>query len=112
MSTHKHFDKICCVVLAATLLLTVLFVNGGRFGIPISSAAMGYAGRLFDASSVHTVDIVMDDWEGFLSTCTNEEYAACTIIIDGESYKNVGIRAKGNTSLTQVSAYGDRKSVV
>ncbi len=107
MSTHKHFDKICCVVLAATLLLTALFVNGKHFGIQISSAAMGYAGRLFNASSVHTVDIVMDDWDDFISTCTNEEYAACTVIIDGESYKNVGIRAKGNTSLTQVSAYGN-----
>ncbi len=107
MSTHKHFDKICCVVLAATLLLTALFVNGKHFGIQISSAAMGYAGRLFNTSSVHTVDIVMDDWDDFISTCTNEEYAACTVIIDGEAYKNVGIRAKGNTSLTQVSAYGN-----
>lgn len=25
MSTHKHFDKICYVVLALTLLLTVFF---------------------------------------------------------------------------------------
>ncbi len=107
MSTHKHFDKICCVVLAATLLLTALFVNGKHFGIQISSSAMGYAGRLFNTSSVHTVDIVMDDWDDFISTCTNEEYAACTVIIDGEAYKNVGIRAKGNTSLTQVSAYGN-----
>ncbi|MCI9004280.1 MAG: spore coat protein CotH [Lachnospiraceae bacterium] len=107
MSTHKHFDKICCVVLAATLLLTALFLNGKHFGVQVSSAAMGYAGRLFNTSSVHTVDIVMDDWDDFISTCTNEEYAACTIIIDGESYKNVGIRAKGNTSLTQVSAYGN-----
>ena len=28
-------------------------------------------------------------------------------MIDGEAYKNVAIRAKGNTSLTQVASYGN-----
>ena len=58
--------------------------------------------RLFDTAAVHTIDIVMDDWEGFLDTCTNEEYALCDLVIDNEACKNVGIRAKGNTSLTPV----------
>ena len=35
MSTHKHFDKICVVVLALTLLLTVLFMNGQKLGIEV-----------------------------------------------------------------------------
>ena len=107
MSTHKHFDKICCVVLAATLLLTVLFINAGKLGIKTASAAMGYESRLFDTSSVHRIDIIMDDWDSFLEGCTDEEYSPCAVSIDGEAYKNVGIRAKGNTSLTQVSAYGN-----
>ena len=62
---------------------------------------------VIDTSVVHTIDIVMDDWDGFLDTCTNEEYTICTVVIDNESYKNVGIRAKGNTSLTQVASYGN-----
>ena len=62
---------------------------------------------VIDTSAVHTIDIVMDDWDGFLDTCTNEEYTICTVVIDNESYKNVGIRAKGNTSLTQVASYGN-----
>lgn len=33
-----------------------------------------------------------------------EEYSACSVVIDGESYKNVGIRGKGNTSLSSVAA--------
>lgn len=28
---------------------------------------------VIDTSAVHTIDIVMDDWDGFLDTCTNEE---------------------------------------
>ncbi len=62
---------------------------------------------VIDTSAVHTIDIVMDDWDDFLDTCTNEEYTICTVVIDNESYKNVGIRAKGNTSLTQVASYGN-----
>ena len=33
MSTHRNLDTICVVVLALTLLLTILFMNGSRLGI-------------------------------------------------------------------------------
>lgn len=109
MSTHKHIDKICCVVLAFTLLITILFMNAESFEIQKVSAMAEYESHLFDTSYVHTIDIVMDDWDSFLGTCKNEEYADCTVVIDGEVYKNVAIRAKGNTSLTQVEAYGNNR---
>lgn len=107
MSTHKHFDKICCVVLAVSLLLTVLFMNAESFGIPKASAVMGYEKKLFDASTVHTIDIVMDDWDEFIANCKSEEYYTCSVVIDNDAYKNVAIRGKGNTSLTQVESYGN-----
>ncbi len=107
MSTHRHIDKICCVILVLTLLSTLLFVNAGRFGVQKASAVMGYEEKLFDTSSVHTVNIIMDDWDAFLEGCQDEEYETCTVVIDNEAYKNVAIRAKGNTSLTQVASYGN-----
>ncbi len=111
MSTHKSIDRICAAVFALTLLLTVLFVNGEALGLQPASRTQGYEARLFDTARVHTIDIVMDGWEDFIETCENEEYAACAAVIDGEAYKNVGIRAKGNTSLSTVSALGsDRYS--
>ena len=109
MSTHKHFDRICCVVLVFTLLLTVFFVNAESFGIKKEAYTSGYENRLFDASCVHTVDIVMDNWDEFLANCKNEEYYSCSVVIDNEAYKNVAIRAKGNTSLTQVESYGNNR---
>ena len=42
MSTHKHIEKICCVVLALTLILTVLFMCGEALGIEVSARSMGY----------------------------------------------------------------------
>ena len=38
MSTHKHIDLICVIVLVLTLILTVLFINGERFGLRPMSA--------------------------------------------------------------------------
>ncbi len=109
MSTHKHIDRICCAALVLVLLITVLFVNAEKFGVESVHAEAGYETRLFDTSSIHTIDIVMDEWENFLETCENEEYSACSVVIDGEAYKNVGIRAKGNTSLSSVAAYGNNR---
>ena len=103
MSTHKHIDKICCVVLALTLIITVLFMNGEKIGIQKALSVMKYESTLFDTSKVHTIDIVMDDWEEFTDNCRSEEYYDCTVVIDNEAFKNVAIRGKGNTSLSSVT---------
>ena len=105
MSTHKNIDKICGIVVVFALLLTVAFIHAESFGVQAASRELGYESRLFDTSTVHTIDIVMEDWEEFLATCTDEEYVLCSVVIDGETYENVAIRAKGNTSLTQAAAY-------
>lgn len=109
MLKSRRIDQICCVVLAVTLLITVLFMNGGRLGVAALSRSIGYEDRLFDQSRVHTIDIVTDDWEGFLESCTDEEYILCDLVIDGESLRNVGLRAKGNSSLTSVAGYGSSR---
>ena len=109
MSTSKHIDKICCIAIVAALILTIVFVNAGQLGVQAMSSAVGYASRLFDTSTVHTIDIVMDDWDSFIENCSDEEYTDCTVIIDGEAYRNVGLRAKGNTSLTSVKSYGNNR---
>ena len=108
MSTHRNIDKICCVVLTFVLVVTLLFMNGERLGIEAVSA-MQYEASLFDHSRVHTIDIEMDDWDAFLESCEDEEYEECSVTIDGETYSNVGIRAKGNTSLSSVKAYGNNR---
>ena len=103
MSTHKHIDKICCVAVAFALVITVLFMNGKSLGIVSAGKSLGYENRLFATDRVHTIDIVINDWESFIETCENEEYSMCSVVIDGENYSNIGIRAKGNTSLSNVS---------
>ena len=104
MSGSKHFDKIAWTVTAIILVVTILFMNGGVLGLEAMAHTMGYENRLFDNTKVHTIDIVMDDWDEFIANATSEEYYTAAMVIDGEAYKNVGIRGKGNTSLSTVSS--------
>ncbi len=109
MSTSKHFDKIAWAVTALILVITILFMNGAALGIEVMAHTMGYENRLFDNTRVHTIDIVMNNWEEFIANATSEQYYAANVVIDGEAYKNVGIRGKGNTSLSTVSSLGSER---
>lgn len=104
MSAHKSIDKICVIITALTLVTAVVFCCFAATCGAVTVRAIGYENRIFDRSKVHTIDIVMNDWDSFIETCENEEYAACHLVIDGEAVKNVGIRAKGNTSLSSVKS--------
>jgi len=104
MSGSKHFNKIAWMITALMLVVTMMFMNGSSFGIEAMAHTMGYENRLFDNTKVHTIDIVMDDWGAFIDSAVSEEYYSAALVIDGEAYKNVGIRGKGNTSLSTVSS--------
>ena len=106
MLKHKYIDLICIGIAVLALVATVLFMNGKAIGLAPASAVPGYETRLFDSARVHTVDIVMDDWQGFLDEATAEEYSPCTVVIDGESFANVGLRVKGNNSRRLTEQYG------
>ena len=104
MSGSKRFDTIAWAGTALILVVTLLFMNGGSLGLEATAHTMGYENRLFDNTKVHTIEIVMDDWDGFLASAASEEYQTAALVIDGEAYKSVGIRGKGNTSLSTVSS--------
>ena len=109
MSGSKHFEKIAWAVTALMLVVTVLFMNGTAFGIEAMAHTMGYENRLFDNTRVHTLDIVMNNWDEFIKNATSEEYYTANLVIDGEAFRNVAIRGKGNTSLSSVFSLGSQR---
>jgi len=106
----KHFDTLVIVLLIAAVVFTAV---GGYYasatasssGSSSSSTTSKYATTIFDKDKVMEVNIQMSDsdWNTLIDNATSEEYQACDITINGTTYKNVGIRCKGNTSLTQVA---------
>lgn len=109
MSGSKHFDKIAWTVTAFILIISILFMNGAGLGLEAKARTMGYEERLFDNTKVHSIDIVMDNWDEFIKNAQSEEYYTSAVIIDGEAYKNVAIRGKGNTSLSNVASMNSQR---
>ena len=106
MSTSKHLEKICIIVTAFAVLLTIVFMNGKRFGIESISGANGYEDRLFDTSYVHEIDIVMNDFDVMCAKADKTWYD-CDAVIDGEKFSNISIRIKGNAG--EVQSLGSNK---
>ena len=114
MSTSKYVDAICIAGIVIALAIVVAALFAAQSGLTASAndgKDMEYEQTLFDDSIVHTLSIQIEDWEGFLDTCEDEEYVPCNVVIDSEEVQVVGLRAKGNTSLSTVSSLGsDRYS--
>ncbi|MSS63581.1 CotH kinase family protein [Velocimicrobium porci] len=108
MIKGKLFDKIAviCIVIAliAASFCTYSFYQTRE--TETSGVAKDYEASLFDDTKVMSVNIRMDEknWNEMLENATKEEYYSCDVEINGTTYKNVGIRPKGNTSLTQIAS--------
>lgn len=109
MSESKYFHSIALWVTACCLCATLLLMNASLFGLEASARTMGYENRLFDSSKVHSLDIVSEDWDELIENAAEEEYYVANLVIDGEAFSCVGIRAKGNTSLSTVTELGSER---
>lgn len=99
MVSGKWMNLICVLAMVVCVAASILLPAGSAE----KGVSMGYEDTLFDPTRVHTIDISMENWDAFIKNCQDEEYAACDVTVDGEKFGNVAIRAKGNTSLSNVS---------
>ncbi len=92
--------KLCALFLAVAMTLSL-----AACGTSGSSADKNdYATSLF-GGEVMTVDITVnaEAWASLLENATSKPTVDATVAINGETYKNVAVKTKGNTSLTQVA---------
>lgn len=109
MIAHKHITKIIAVVMAAAVCLclcAVVFSDQITAAVGNTGISMEYETALFDTDSIISVNILMDndDWNDMLENATAEEYYQCDVEINGTTFYRVGIRPKGNTSLTSIAS--------
>lgn len=110
MISNKHITSICCVMLALAIVFTCVFMSGiipaDSIAANADAAQFGYVNTLFDTSYVHSLNVSVDDekWQEMLDNAMAEEYISCDVTIDGTTLKNVAIRPKGNTSLSNVQS--------
>lgn len=100
-------------IVAAAALLVVLFVTVTavlpKAGLEAVSLADTYMDKVFDKSKVHTVDITMNpkDLQSILDNPLDEEMMQANVNVDGKQVDGVGIRVKGNMTLSSVAQMED-----
>ena len=107
MISNRHITKIIAVIMVFSLCLCFAAMY---FSTELTAAAggkainMSYESELFDTDVIMTVNILMDedDWLEMLDNALAEEYYSCDVEINGQTFYQVGIRTKGNTSLSSV----------
>lgn len=69
------------------------------------------AGSVFDSSTVHSISVEFDqdEYEAVIQVykdSSEKEWISATVTIDGETYTDVGLRLKGNSSLRSLATGG------
>nr|WP_321152740.1 CotH kinase family protein [uncultured Acetatifactor sp.] len=108
MISSRYATKIACIAMATAVLLCGLaVVFSGELANAMSGTgiAMEYETELFHTDSIIQIDIQMEEgqWEEMLANAMAEEYYSCDVEINGQRIENVGIRPKGNTSLSSIA---------
>lgn len=108
MIAHKNITKIVGVLMATAVLVCMLAVACSQKvaeTVGGNVVAMQYESELFHTDEIIQIDIQMEkeEWENMLVRAIEEEYYSCDVVIDGQEICNVGIRPKGNTSLSSIA---------
>lgn len=109
MITNKYISRIVVILMTVA---TVICLCAMAFSDQLASATGGvgvvmqYESKLFDTDKILEVNIEIDedDWQELLDNAISEMYYRCDVVINGTKVSNVGIRPKGNTSLTAIAA--------
>ncbi len=109
MVSHKHIDKIIAIITAIIVCLclaTMAFAEQLIEAAGGEGVTMEYETELFDTSKIISLNIVMDEteWREMLDNSTSEVYYQCDVEINGRMFYSVGIRPKGNTSLSSIAS--------
>lgn len=107
MIKKKWLDTVTVIGMVLSLMFTIILTYFPHvFALEPKGIYMEYETELFHKDQIMEIDILMSDkdWEDMLANALKEEYYCCDVVINGITYYNVGIRPKGNTSLSQVAS--------
>ena len=107
MISNKHFNAIVAILMIIAICFSSLIVLLPKnITLATSITQPNYVTTIFDDDKVIEINIEMseDDWQEMIDNASAEEYTSANITVNGTTYTNVGIRPKGNSSLSQIVA--------
>lgn len=106
MIQSKKINIITAMVVGLALIVSIALVVIGNIYDADGNLKTEpeYAAKIF-GTDIISIEIVAEEdvWQEMLDNAISEEYIMADVIVNGERFNNVGIRPKGNSSLTQVA---------
>ena len=98
--------KLILPIIMMIILIAAAVIVLNNLDVEQSTTGYNYKEKLFNEDIVGTIEITVSEnnWQKILDDPTAEEYVEASINVNGEVYNNVGIRAKGNSSLSSVAS--------
>jgi len=98
---YKNGISIICIVLSIILILSVLFVTPKN---EKSNEILGAKEIVLNKENITEINIEIkdEDWNWLIENASKEEYRSANVTINGETFYNVGLRPKGNSSLNTI----------
>lgn len=114
MIENKKINVIIAAAVVFALVISVLLVVVGNTQETnyANKIHAEYESKIF-GSDIISIEIIADeeDWQEMLDNAINEQFIMADVIVNGTRFQSVGIRPKGNSSLSQVaSSDSDRYS--
>ncbi|WFA08006.1 CotH kinase family protein [Tissierella sp. Yu-01] len=105
MIESKKINIIIAISLVFALIISIMLVAVGNIKktSSVNEVKAEYTTKIF-GSDIVSIEIIADekDWQQMLDNAINEQYIMVDVIVNGTKFQSVGIRPKGNSSLTQV----------
>lgn len=105
-------DKKKFILILSSMLILVIFALMGKFtnisqeksAIEDNSQAIGYGEKYFNRDKIMDINIEIDEskLENMFDNAKDKKYESANITVNGDSYNNVAVRTKGNSSLNAV----------
>lgn len=107
MITSKHIDKIIAVLVALAFLfasIIIIFPEAFTSSGNVLANQLAYPQKLFAENQIMSIEISVDQetWDNMLENASDKEYISCDVTINGTTFYSVGVRPKGNSSLSQL----------
>ncbi|WP_346880096.1 CotH kinase family protein [Clostridium sp. UBA3061] len=109
MISNKYINIFIAIIMALSLALAGVMATIDMSTVEANATEKTtrpeYITNLFNKDDIMEIDIDIDEklWNELADNAMEEEYYSANITINGETYYNVGLRAKGNTTLSQIA---------
>lgn len=109
MISNKYINIFIAIIMTLSLALAGVMATIDMSTVEANATEKTtqpeYITNLFNKDDIMEIDIDIDEklWNELADNAREEEYYSANITINGETYYNVGLRAKGNTTLSQIA---------